>query len=137
MSTYYVSGAAADGIPNCSREGVSHVCVRAGRMWRRRMMWTCMLPNITDGGRADRHNPPLQSVCLSKVAGRISFCRGLLHGRLGWPDVLQGSTCPSIKVQMIVVVTHSILSYFVGFAAAASNANRHALMPPGSVWQEE
>lgn len=29
MSTYYVSGAAGDGIPNCSREGVSHVCVSA------------------------------------------------------------------------------------------------------------
>lgn len=96
------------------------------------MMWTCMLPNITDGGRADRHNP-LQSVSLSKVAGRISFCRGLLYGRLGWPDVLQGSTCPSIKVQIIVFVTDSIISYFVGFAAAASNANRHALMPPGTV----
>jgi hypothetical protein len=30
MSTYDVSGAARDGIPNCSREeGASHVCVSA------------------------------------------------------------------------------------------------------------
>lgn len=104
MSTFTkFGGAAGDDIPNCSREGVC-ARARAGRMWRRMMMWTCMLPNITDGGRADRHNP-LQSVSLSKVAGRISFCRGLLYGRLGWPDVLQGSTCPSIKVQIIVFVT--------------------------------